>query len=183
MSGEGMNHLTNNQAGGRRKGSKNRRPGRKQHHGGSGGGFDGGGNNFAPPPAYRKNDKYSSMQHRNSMPPQSSSSSILRKPIEEHYVNCGNALEEIRGEELELSGSHVTETALKALAVHLQDNDMYAIIEETLTKICQHIWVWYHLICLNMTMALLVCFHLPGNSTEHHRHKILQLSELISVAV
>ncbi|KAI3874975.1 hypothetical protein MKW98_019548 [Papaver atlanticum] len=42
---------------------------------------------------------------------------------------------------MDRSGSHVTETALKALAVHLQDNDMYAIIEETLTKICQVIVV------------------------------------------
>lgn len=38
---------------------------------------------------------------------------------------------------MDRSGSHVAETALKALAVHLQDDDMYAVIEETLTKICQ----------------------------------------------
>ncbi|KAI3972312.1 hypothetical protein MKX01_017916 [Papaver californicum] len=190
MPGDRMNHLSNNQGGGRRsnntKGSKNRRPGKEQHHGG------GGGNNFAPPPANRKNDKYSSNQQ---------SSSVLRKQvdpetakyfseianifegaeIEERNVICGNALEETRGKELELStdyiishnlqallegadldqlcgflhnsakvfpliamdrsGSHVAETALKALAVHLQDNDMYAIIEETLTKICQVIVV------------------------------------------
>ncbi|KAI3947364.1 hypothetical protein MKW92_015453 [Papaver armeniacum] len=170
MSGEGMNHLTNNQAGGKRKGSKNRRTGRKQHHSGSGGGFD---------------EKMINTHQCNIAipPPQSSSSSILRKPvdpetakyfseianlyegadsaeIEEHYVICGNNCLLIIVQALlegaaflcgflqnsanvfpliamDRSGSHVTETALKALAVHLQDNDMYAIIEETLTKICQ----------------------------------------------
>ncbi|KAI3902666.1 hypothetical protein MKW92_050907 [Papaver armeniacum] len=180
MTGEGMSHLTDNQAGGGRKGSKNRRPSKEQHHGGSGGGFDGGGNNFAPPPpSYRKSDKYSSKQRHNSMPPQSSSSSILRKRVNPEtakylpeIANLFEGAEETRGKELELStdyiishnlqpllegadsnyvdsfkilrkcnGSHVAETAFKALALHLQDNDMYPIIEETLTKICQVIVV------------------------------------------
>ncbi|KAI3915835.1 hypothetical protein MKX01_013291 [Papaver californicum] len=177
MPGDRMNHLSDNQGGGRRsnntKESKNRGPGKEQYHGGC----VGGGNNFSPPPPYKKNDKYSSNQQ--------SSSIRLRKQVdpetakyfseianlfegaevEERNVICGNALEETRGKELELSadyiishnlqallevfplialdrsGSHVAETALKALAVHLQDNDMYTIIEETLTKICQVIVV------------------------------------------
>ncbi|XP_068663663.1 pumilio homolog 23-like [Aristolochia californica] len=37
------------------------------------------------------------------------------------------------------SGSHVAETALKSLAIHLQDKETHKIIEETLTKICQGI--------------------------------------------
>nr|GMC80495.1 pumilio homolog 23 isoform X1 [Ipomoea batatas] len=35
------------------------------------------------------------------------------------------------------SGSHVAETALKSLAVHLQDCDQQSLIEETLRKICE----------------------------------------------
>ncbi|KAI3874386.1 hypothetical protein MKX03_025858 [Papaver bracteatum] len=149
MSGDGMNHLTNNQDGGRRKRSKNRRPGKEQHHGGTGGGFDGGGNNFAPPPAYRKNDKYSSTQRHNSMPPQSSSSSILRKPVDletaNYFLEIANIFEgaeETRGKELELSTDYIISADLDGffqnsanvfplmIAVHLQDNDMYAIIEQ-----------------------------------------------------
>ncbi|KAI3962172.1 hypothetical protein MKW98_005803, partial [Papaver atlanticum] len=90
MSGDGMNHITNNQAGGRRKGSKNRRP------------------------AYRKNDNYSSKQRHNSMPPQSSSSSILRKPVDletaNYFLEIANIFEgaeETRGKELELSTDYI----------------------------------------------------------------------------
>ncbi|XP_015583622.2 pumilio homolog 23 [Ricinus communis] len=36
---------------------------------------------------------------------------------------------------MDRSGSHVAETALKSLATHLQDNEAYSIIEETLTVI------------------------------------------------
>ncbi|KAL5731709.1 hypothetical protein ACHQM5_004412 [Ranunculus cassubicifolius] len=35
------------------------------------------------------------------------------------------------------SGSHVAETALRALTMHIQDESTLSIIEETLTKICQ----------------------------------------------
>ncbi|XP_058108753.1 pumilio homolog 23-like [Magnolia sinica] len=38
---------------------------------------------------------------------------------------------------MDKSGSHVAETALKSLALHLQDEEAYASIEETLTKICE----------------------------------------------
>ncbi|XP_058007559.1 pumilio homolog 23 isoform X2 [Hevea brasiliensis] len=38
---------------------------------------------------------------------------------------------------MDRSGSHVAETALKSLATHLQDNEAYSIIEETLTMICK----------------------------------------------
>ncbi|XP_059639993.1 pumilio homolog 23 [Cornus florida] len=40
---------------------------------------------------------------------------------------------------MDRSGSHVAETALKSLAVHLQDNETHSLIEETLTTICQEI--------------------------------------------
>ncbi|OVA08286.1 Pumilio RNA-binding repeat [Macleaya cordata] len=42
---------------------------------------------------------------------------------------------------MDRSGSHVAETALRSLAVHLQDEEAYAVIEETLNKICQVIVV------------------------------------------
>ncbi|XP_057505237.1 pumilio homolog 23 [Actinidia eriantha] len=38
---------------------------------------------------------------------------------------------------MDRSGSHVAETALKSLAMHLQDDKSYSLIEETLTIICQ----------------------------------------------
>ncbi|KAM7262886.1 hypothetical protein ACFE04_000569 [Oxalis oulophora] len=101
--------------------------------------------------------------------------------IEERPIVCGNALEEVRGKELELAtdakishvlqtliegcdldhlcvflrgcaksflsiamdraGSHVIETAMKALALHLQEQENYTFIEETLVKICKVIAV------------------------------------------
>lgn len=41
---------------------------------------------------------------------------------------------------MDRSGSHVAETALKSLAMHLQDNDTYSTIEETLMIICKVIF-------------------------------------------
>lgn len=38
---------------------------------------------------------------------------------------------------MDRSGSHVAETAIKSLAKHLQDNDAYSVIEETLTILCK----------------------------------------------
>ncbi|CAL5439362.1 unnamed protein product [Camellia sinensis] len=38
---------------------------------------------------------------------------------------------------MDRSGSHVAETALKSLAMHLQDDETYSLIENTLTTICQ----------------------------------------------
>lgn len=38
---------------------------------------------------------------------------------------------------MDRSGSHVAETALKSLSVHLQDYEARSIVEETLTMICQ----------------------------------------------
>ena len=38
---------------------------------------------------------------------------------------------------MDRSGSHVAETALKSLALHLQDNEAHSLIEETLTTICE----------------------------------------------
>ncbi|XP_065867815.1 pumilio homolog 23 [Euphorbia lathyris] len=40
---------------------------------------------------------------------------------------------------MDRSGSHVAETALKSLAMHLQDDEAYSLIEETLTVICKAI--------------------------------------------
>lgn len=38
---------------------------------------------------------------------------------------------------MDKSGSHVAETALKSLALHLEDEEVFAAIEETITKICE----------------------------------------------
>ncbi|KAJ8625206.1 hypothetical protein MRB53_033736 [Persea americana] len=51
---------------------------------------------------------------------------------------CGKELPLIAADK---SGSHVVETALKSLSLHLQDAEAYAIIEETVTKMLQVIVV------------------------------------------
>lgn len=38
---------------------------------------------------------------------------------------------------MDRSGSHVSETALKSLAMHLQDSEAYSVIEETVSLICK----------------------------------------------
>ncbi|KAF4379400.1 hypothetical protein G4B88_024848 [Cannabis sativa] len=38
---------------------------------------------------------------------------------------------------MDRSGSHVAETALRSLGLHLQDSDVYSVIEDTLTMICK----------------------------------------------
>lgn len=38
---------------------------------------------------------------------------------------------------MDKSGSHVAESALKSLAMHLQDSETHSLIEDTLTSICQ----------------------------------------------
>ncbi|KAI5336623.1 hypothetical protein L3X38_015891 [Prunus dulcis] len=38
---------------------------------------------------------------------------------------------------MDRSGSHVAETAIKSLSQHLQDNDVYSVIEDTLNAICK----------------------------------------------
>lgn len=47
---------------------------------------------------------------------------------------CGKELSLIATDK---SGSHVVETALKSLSLHLQDADAFAVIEETVTKMLQ----------------------------------------------
>ncbi|KAI3947368.1 hypothetical protein MKW92_015457, partial [Papaver armeniacum] len=199
MSGDGMNHLTNNQAGSRRKGNKKKRPGKEQDHGWGGGGFDGGGNNFAPPPPTHRLIKAAL---------QFNATTIIiiiiihsketRAEVED--VVCGNALEETRGKELELSNDYIVNQLYgflqnssnlfpliamdrSALAVHLQDNDVFASIEETLTKICQvvvvepvdmifgsHVRRSLLFVCKDIGLfARVSCNKYAGNSTEHLR--------------
>ena len=38
---------------------------------------------------------------------------------------------------IDRSGSHVAETAIKSLAQHLQEDDVYSVVEETLTILCK----------------------------------------------
>lgn len=47
---------------------------------------------------------------------------------------------------MDRSGSHVAETALKSLAMHLQDDEAYSVIEETLTNICKVLIRWHFLL-------------------------------------
>lgn len=52
--------------------------------------------------------------------------------------SCANDFSSIA---MDKCGSHVAETALKSLTVHLQDHESVKIIENTLTKICQAVVV------------------------------------------
>ncbi|KAJ6706185.1 NUCLEOLAR PROTEIN 9 [Salix purpurea] len=78
---------------------------------------------------------------------------------------------------MDRSGSHVAETALKSLAMQLQDDEAYSVIEETLTNLCKVIvdspfdmmcncygsHVFRSLLCL--------CGGVPLDSPEFHRAK------------
>ncbi|KAK8551347.1 hypothetical protein V6N13_119817 [Hibiscus sabdariffa] len=137
--------------------------------------------------------------------------------VDERSVICGNALEEARGKELELStdyilsnyleslldgcnvdnlcsflrgcanvfpaiamdrsGSHVAETALKSLARHVQDSEVYTIIEETLEMICKVIVVNPVDLMCNcygshvLRSFLCLCKGVPLDSSEFHGTK------------
>ena len=57
---------------------------------------------------------------------------------------------------MDRSGSHVAETALKSLAMHLQDDETYSLIENTLTTICQVLSTWW-LVNVNEGWSLALC--------------------------
>ncbi|XP_022992154.1 pumilio homolog 23-like [Cucurbita maxima] len=49
---------------------------------------------------------------------------------------CANQFPSIA---MDRSGSHVAETAIKSLSMHLQDEDVHGLVEDTLTAICKEI--------------------------------------------
>ncbi|KAJ0987455.1 hypothetical protein J5N97_005811 [Dioscorea zingiberensis] len=55
-------------------------------------------------------------------------------PLCEFLRNCAEAFPSIA---LDKCGSHVVETALKSLSLHVHDEESHSIIGDTLTKICQ----------------------------------------------
>ncbi|XP_043705717.1 pumilio homolog 23 isoform X1 [Telopea speciosissima] len=73
---------------------------------------------------------------------------------------------------MDKSGSHVVETALRSLAVHIQDEGAYSVIGSTLNKICQEIVL--NLACVMCSQygshvlrsLLCLCKGLPLDSTE-----------------
>ncbi|XP_062087956.1 pumilio homolog 23 isoform X2 [Humulus lupulus] len=48
-----------------------------------------------------------------------------------------NCVSEFPNIAMDRSGSHVAETAFRSLGMHLQDSDVYSVIEDTLTMICK----------------------------------------------
>ncbi|KAG6780607.1 hypothetical protein POTOM_013473 [Populus tomentosa] len=91
---------------------------------------------------------------------------------------------------MDRSGSHVAETALKSLAMHLQDDEAYFVIEETLTNICKVIvaspvdmmcncygsHVFRSLLCL--------CGGVPLDSPVFHRAKpSMILAERLNLSI
>lgn len=78
---------------------------------------------------------------------------------------------------MDRSGSHVAETALKSLAVHLQENETHSLVKETLTKICQAIVVNPVEVMCNcygshvLRSLLCLCKGVPLDSTEFHSKK------------
>ncbi|GAV87319.1 hypothetical protein CFOL_v3_30745 [Cephalotus follicularis] len=75
---------------------------------------------------------------------------------------------------MDRSGSHVVETALKALSMHLQDQETYIVIEETLTVICKVIVINQVGMMCNcygshvLRSLLCLCKGVPLDSLEFH---------------
>ncbi|CAI9114512.1 OLC1v1015251C2 [Oldenlandia corymbosa var. corymbosa] len=88
--------------------------------------------------------------------------------------NCSKEFAQIA---MDRSGSHVAETALKALAFHLQDSDNHILIEETLTVICKMIVANPIDTMCNchgshvLRSLLSLCRGVPLDSTEFHSTK------------
>ncbi|GKU92751.1 hypothetical protein SLEP1_g6438 [Rubroshorea leprosula] len=78
---------------------------------------------------------------------------------------------------MDRAGSHVAETALKSLAMHLQDSETYSVIEETLSMICKVIVgnpidVMCNCYGSHVLRRLLsLCKGVPGDSSEVHGAK------------
>ncbi|KAK2652146.1 hypothetical protein Ddye_012002 [Dipteronia dyeriana] len=78
---------------------------------------------------------------------------------------------------MDRSGSHVAESALKSLAMHLQDEQAYSVVEETLTMICKVIVgnpVDLMCNCYGshvLRSLLCVCKGMPLDSSGFHRPK------------
>lgn len=75
---------------------------------------------------------------------------------------------------MDRSGSHVAETALKSLAIHLEDNENHSLIEETLSALCQVIMANPVDIMCNcygshvLRRLLCLCKGVPIDSLEFH---------------
>ncbi|KAJ0007248.1 hypothetical protein Pint_29456 [Pistacia integerrima] len=78
---------------------------------------------------------------------------------------------------MDRSGSHVAETALKSLAVHIQDEQNYSVVEETLTMICKVIVSNAVDVMCNcygshvLRSLFCLCKGVPLDSSEFHRAK------------
>ncbi|XP_042503358.1 pumilio homolog 23 isoform X1 [Macadamia integrifolia] len=83
--------------------------------------------------------------------------------------SCGKEFANIA---MDKSGSHVVETALRSLAVHIQDEGAYSVIGSTLNKICQEIVLnLVSVMCSQygshvLRSLLCLCKGLPLDSTE-----------------
>lgn len=82
---------------------------------------------------------------------------------------------------MDRSGSHVAETALKSLAMHLQDEHAHSIIEETLKSICKVIVANPVDVMCNcygshvLRSLLCLCRGAPLDSSDFHRAKPSQI--------
>ncbi|GAY60321.1 hypothetical protein CUMW_201080 [Citrus unshiu] len=82
---------------------------------------------------------------------------------------------------MDRSGSHVAETALKSLAMHLQDEHAHSIIEETLKSICKVIAANPVDVMCNcygshvLRSLLCLCRGAPLDSSDFHRAKPSQI--------
>lgn len=87
---------------------------------------------------------------------------------------CANSFSHIATDK---SGSHVAETALKSLSMHLEDTGTYSIIEETLTAVCKIIAANPVDIMMNcygshvLRSLLCLCRGVPLDSAEFHAAK------------
>ncbi|XP_038898236.1 pumilio homolog 23 isoform X1 [Benincasa hispida] len=78
---------------------------------------------------------------------------------------------------MDRSGSHVAETAIKSLAMHLQDEDVYPLVEDALTVICKEIVANSLDVMCNchgshvLRSLLHLCKGVPLESSEFHTRK------------
>lgn len=76
-----------------------------------------------------------------------------------------NSVEDFPSIAVDKFGSHVAETALKSLAIHLQEDQSYSMVEETLYKICQ-VLIFLELWLLATSSRSLIFILITSNHTS-----------------
>lgn len=73
---------------------------------------------------------------------------------------------------MDRSGSHVAETAIRSLAMHLQDSEVYSVIEDTLTMICKvskNLTMFTYILSLCISFVLTSVLSIPCQKQKCHK--------------